>query len=216
MIIISVMLLLLAAVVGAAVLGISSYNKRKKQQVWIAEGTVELEQGNYAGAIQAFNEALAIFPGKTGKTEQTVLQYRAEAEYSKEDYATALATSKILVAADEQNDAYLKLQSLCQLQLGDYEAALSYGANAALIYNRMAVKAIEEARYEEALVAIDQGIAAADPLVMADLTYNQAVTYEKMGDFSKALVLFEAYNQSYGPDSRIEAEIAFLKTRQGE
>lgn len=215
-IIISVMVLLLVVIVLAAGLGISSHNKRKKQQAWITGGTEYLDQGNYDGAIQAFNEALDIYKGKTGKTELMVLQYRAEAEYDKKDYTAALATCEILVAADGKKDVYLKLQSLCQLQMGNYEAALSYGSNAALIYNRMALQAIEKAQYEEALTAIDKGIAAADPLVMADLTYNQAVTYEKMGDFAKALELFEAYNQNYGPEPKIEDEIAFLKTRQGE
>lgn len=215
-IIISVLALLLAAVVAAAVIGISGYSRRKKQQAWLDQGVEHLDQGDYDGAIRAFDEALDISKEKTGKTEQTVLQYRAEAEYSKGDYKAALATSKILVAADKEKDAYLKLQSLCQMQSGDYEAALSYKPNAALIYNRMALQAIEEARYEDALAAIDQGMAAADPLVMADLTYNQAVTYEQMGDFSRALELFEAYNQSYGPEPKVEDEIAFLKTRQGK
>lgn len=215
-IIISVLVLLLAAIVLAAGLGISSHNKRKKQQAWITEGTEYLDQGNYDGAIQAFNEALDISKGKTGKTEQMVLQYRAEAEYDKEDYAAALATCEILAAADGKKDAYQKLQSLCQMQLGNYEAALSYGPHDSLIYNRIALQAIKEARYEDALTAIDQGIAAADPLVMADLAYNQAVTYEEMGDFAKALELFEAYIQSYGSEPKIEKEIAFLKTRQGD
>lgn len=215
-IIIGVMVLLLVVIVLAAGLGISSHNKRKKQQAWITEGTEYLDQGNYDGAIQAFNEALDIFKGKTGKTELMVLQYRAEAEYVKKDYTAALATCESLVAADGKKDAYLRLQSLCQMQLGNYEAALSYGQNAALIYNRIAFQAIEEARYEAALAAIDQGIAAADPLVMAELAYHQAVAYEKMGDFAKALELFEAYDQSYGPDPKAEVEIAFLKTRQGE
>lgn len=214
-IIIGIMVLLLAAAVMAAVFGIAGYSRRKKQQAWLAEGTEYLEQGSYDNAIQAFNKALDVFKGKTGKTEQTVLQYRAEAEYSKADYLSALETSRVLIAADGSKDAYLKLQSLCQLQLGEYEAALSYEPNAALIYNRMALQAINEARYEEALTAINQGIGAADSLVMGDLIYNQAVAYEALGDFARALELFEAYNQSYGPDPQVEEEIAFLKTRQG-
>jgi len=208
-------IVLLLAIILAAWFGISSYRTQKKQQALFAQGTEYLDQGKYDEAIEIFNEFLAISKEKNGKQEQLVLLYRAETEYSKEDYRAALATCEELIATDGENDDYRKLQSLCQLKLGDYEAALTYAPNAAIIYNRMAKKAIDERRYEDALAAVTKGMATADAAAMADLALNQAIAYEKSGDYARALELFEAYIETYGPDPTAEKEIIFLRSRQG-
>ena len=48
---------------------------------------------------------------------------------------------------------------------------------------------------------------------MQELKFNEAVCYEYLGDFAKALELFRAYAAEYGTDARVAHEIAFLETR---
>ena len=48
---------------------------------------------------------------------------------------------------------------------------------------------------------------------MQQLKFNEAVCYEYLGEFSKALELFRAYAATYGSDERVAHEIAFLETR---
>ena len=48
---------------------------------------------------------------------------------------------------------------------------------------------------------------------MQELKFNEAVCYEYLGDFSKALELFRAYAAEYGTDEQVAHEIAFLETR---
>jgi len=43
--------------------------------------------------------------------------------------------------------------------------------------------------------------------------FNEAVCYEYLGQYEKALSLFLAYIETYGSDERAEHEIAFLVTR---
>lgn len=94
-----------------------------------------------------------------------------------------------------------------------YRQAMDAGLVDAGLYNKMGLCSLEEGNYQEALSYFDQGIKTGEEGERARLIYNQAVTYEKMEEFSKALELFETYNQAYGPDPEVEREIAFLKTR---
>ena len=46
-----------------------------------------------------------------------------------------------------------------------------------------------------------------------ELKFNQAVCFEHLGQYQKALELFQAYTEEFGSDEAAEHEIAFLKTR---
>lgn len=204
-------LIILAAVIGMM---ISGQKKNRENAALQAEGVAYLDQGNYDAAIQSFTEILNNNKGKNGKQEKTVLLYKAEAEYKKGDYQAALTTSDELIAADGEKEEYLKLKSRCQLELGHYDAArTTYPSLAPVVYNRMALNAINEERYQDALVAIESGLAAGESEATQSLLRNQAVVYVCMGDYEKALTLFESYEQKYGPDEEVTREIEFLKTR---
>lgn len=213
-ILISSMVILVLLLIAGIGLGVSGRKKQKVKEALQTEGIAYLDQGNYDAAIKSFDEILVLNKGKIGSLEISVLQYRAEAEYKQGDYQAALQTSETLIKADGEKESYLKLRGRCQLALGDYENALQYQPLAALAYNYMAAKAINEGRYEEALDLIEKGMAEGDSDVAADLAFNQAAAYDKMGNFEKALELFETYVQTYGPDENAEREITFLKSRQ--
>lgn len=57
----------------------------------------------------------------------------------------------------------------------------------------------------------DQDFAAGN--AKRDLRFNEAVCYEYLGDFERALELFRNYVSEFGSDKKAEHEIAFLETR---
>ncbi len=72
---------------------------------------------------------------------------------------------------------------------------------------------MEQGNYEEALGFSGQGQALSDDKARKELMFNEAVCYEYLGQYEKALSLFRAYIETYGSDERAEHEIAFLVTR---
>lgn len=76
-------------------------------------------------------------------------------------------------------------------------------------------KAEQKALYEHALESFRQAAStgeSSDPAVQS-AKFNQAVVYEYLGQYRKALELFEAYAAEYGMESAVQKEITFLKTR---
>lgn len=180
-----------------------------------SEGIAAMESGDYQTAVEKFDEALALSGKKAGTFETDVLQYRGEASYNLGDYAGSLQIWQQLLEQDKENQQYKENAVLCMLETGDYDGALAIGVLQNRIYNRMALKAIEEEDYDQALTDIDMGMAADDGSMAADLAFNQAVAYEGKRDFQKALELFEAYAANYGMDETVQREITFLQSRQG-
>jgi len=106
------------------------------------------------------------------------------------------------------------------LSAGDKEAAdeiyrelIALGKADTEIYNRLMTAEMEQGNYEEALGLSGQGQALSDDKARKELMFNEAVCYEYLGQYEKALSLFRAYIETYGSDERAEHEIAFLVTR---
>lgn len=174
-----------------------------------------MQSGDYQTAIAKFDEVLALSAKKTGNFETDVLQYRAEASYNLGDYEGSLEIWNQLIGQDGENKEYKENAVLCMLETGDYDGALAMGVLQSRVYNRIALKQIQEEAYDQALASIGQGMAADDGSMAADLAFNQAVAYEGKRDFKKALELFQAYAASYGMDENVQREITFLESRQG-
>lgn len=94
-----------------------------------------------------------------------------------------------------------------------YTQLMSEGLADTRLYSRLAKTCMEQQDYEKALEYAEQGLALSDDLAKKDLRFNQAVCYEYLGEFSKALELFRQYVSEFGSDEAAEHEIAFLVTR---
>ena len=94
-----------------------------------------------------------------------------------------------------------------------YQELIDGGYGSTEIYNHLMMMAMDEGDYEEALKIAAKGLILTDGLAVQKLRFNEAVCYEFMGDFAKALELFRAYAAEYGSDERVAHEIAFLETR---
>ena len=174
---------------------------RGQRQEYAEQGLAYLESQDYAQAVTAFDDAIALAHGRIGAFESQMLLYRAEAQYRSGDYQSALASYETLYAKDESNEA-------CKTGLG-----VILGQ----VYSRIARDQINAGQYDEALSTIDTGLAeaGADDVGREELTFNQAVAWEYKGDYKKALEILESYDQKYTAEGNAARELAFLKTRQG-
>ena len=100
-----------------------------------------------------------------------------------------------------------------ELSQAVYQQLIREGFGTTKIYNRLVMNAIKAEDYKLALDLAAKGLALPDTEAVQQLKFNEAVCYEYLGEFSKALELFRAYANSYGSDERVAHEIAFLETR---
>ena len=94
-----------------------------------------------------------------------------------------------------------------------YQELIDGGHGSTKIYNRLMLMAMDDGDYEEALEMASKGLVLTDGLAKQELKFNEAVCYEFLGDFAKALELFRAYVAEYGTNEQVAHEIAFLETR---
>ena len=80
-------------------------------------------------------------------------------------------------------------------------------------YIDQGMEQINSGNYEEALQHAEAGLALSDDRAKKEIAFNQAVCYEYLGQYEKALELFRSYEEQYGQDEKADHEIAFLVTR---
>ena len=94
-----------------------------------------------------------------------------------------------------------------------YQTLVDEGFSSTEVYNRWMMAAMEKGNYEEALQHAEAGLALSDDRAKKEIAFNQAVCYEYLGQYEKALELFRSYEEQYGQDEKADHEIAFLVTR---
>ena len=94
-----------------------------------------------------------------------------------------------------------------------YQTLVEEGFSSTEVYNRWMMAAMKKGDYEEALQHGEAGFALSDDRAKKEIAFNQAVCYEYLGQYEKALELFRSYEEQYGQDEKADHEIAFLVTR---
>ncbi len=246
----------LAAVLWiTAVLALGGCGSKEKYELR-ETALLQIEAGDYDGAITSLDAALAHSDGTVGEFELDVLKYRAEAEYRSGDYAAAADTYDVLRQVDGEKQEYISrlcgmyilteetdealeyYQKLYELDadgqdtlsalvalgallekqgredeaLALFQTALDDGIRSGVILNQLALRAMEEERYDDALAYIEDGLTLGGEGREA-LLYNQAVIYEQRLDFEKALEILETYVREFGSADEVDTELAFLRSR---
>lgn len=83
----------------------------------------------------------------------------------------------------------------------------------AAIYNQMGMCYAALGDYENALRSFQQGLSVEGNSYKQELSYNQIIAYERLGDFSSAKALMKEYLETYPNDERAQREYEFLQTR---
>ncbi|HAG70306.1 MAG TPA: hypothetical protein DCL38_10100 [Lachnospiraceae bacterium] len=167
----------------------------------------ESEAGAYIGKAVSENE-------KMGDYQHGVFSYYLG------DYDEA--RNYLEKARNQKNDDPKLIACLgrCYDELGDTAYAISLyqafidgnGANAA-IYNELGMVKLKSSDLNGALEAFQKGIELEDEGSMQSLKFNEIVTLERMGEFSRAKASMESYMREYPADRVAGREYEFLKSR---
>ena len=114
----------------------------------------------------------------------------------------------------------VELMGEVYLSSGDYtharavfEDILSRNGENPAVYNGLALCAIREGNYDQALASIEQGLALEEEEGKQQLLFNEIIVYEYKLDFETACNKAEAYCGMYPTDTDASRELEFLRSR---
>lgn len=94
-----------------------------------------------------------------------------------------------------------------------YQSYLDTDTSHAEVYNQLGMCELEMGNYEDALTAFQNGLNVENNDIVQSLTFNEIIAYEYLGDFQKAKVLMEDYLNTYPGDENAKREYTFLQSR---
>ena len=155
-----------------------------------------IENSNYEEALSYFNEAIRLGNGEVGPTQYELLLYKAECLFMLKRYNEAKEIYETLLSIDKNNKQYKELYN-----------------NVSSIVNLVEFK-----------TAIDSGDVDKADSILSELRelgleheksvmYNQAVLYEKKGEWKNALNAFNYYLKQYPGDEGAMHEIEFINAQ---
>lgn len=144
--------------------------------------------------------------------------HRGRIYYYLEDYEKA--QSELAAPVEAQYEPAMYLMGEVYLAKEDYVHAKNMYEQLRSTYgdtpkccNGLALCAMKEGKYEEALAYLEQGLQTEDSADMQELYFNEMVAYEKKLDFETAKQKAEEYVARYPSDERGQKELIFLNTR---
>lgn len=155
-----------------------------------------IDNSNYEEALSYFNEAIRLGNGEVGPTQYELLLYKAECLFMLKKYDEAKEIYETLLSIDKNNKQYKELYN-----------------NVSSIVNLVEFK-----------TAIDNGDVDKADSILSELRelgleheksvmYNQAVLYEKKGEWKNALNAFNYYLKQYPGDEGAMHEIEFINAQ---
>ena len=178
----------------------------------------------YLIIYEAYEEANREGDGAEYLEKALELQPESPADYMKqgqiyaylEDYQSA--RESLGTAIDRGNTDAVPLMGYICLMENDtssaravYEKVLEEGGRQALAYNGLAMTALADGQYEEALSYIREGLKCNDEEMNESLLFNQIVIYEKALDFDMAREKTEEFLKEYPANTEMKDEYRFLK-----
>ncbi len=195
---ISLLACMLAA--GLSMLLMSGCEKGPDKYELRDEAVAIYQQGDYAGAITAFNKALDASNGEVSELQYDILKYRAECEVRTGDYVAAKQTYSALMQLLEDDPDASRAASILE-QLG------------ALDKIKEASALIDEGKYLDAYDAFSEYAKLDGTLTGRAAVFNKAVCAEYLGRYEEALELFKEYLAKYPEDAAAKKEADFCQSR---
>lgn len=119
----------LTATVFVCVTGCTSGRQAENEDAYRQIGLNNLQSGDYAGAVEAFDQALGQRVGRIRDLEIDICYYKALAQYKNGDIEDCLATYTALIEYDDKNaDAYFLRGNVYLQQQKNKEALADFAA----------------------------------------------------------------------------------------
>lgn len=160
-----------------------------------AYGIDYLENMNYEEALSYFNEAIKAGNGEVSSLQYDILQYKAECLFMLKKYQEAKNVYDTLLTIDRFNKNYKEISEKLDLVslLIDFKEYLNENK-------------IEDA--EKVLLKLKENGKEHEKSVL----FNQAVLYEKKGEWKDALNAFNYYLNQYPGDENAMHEVEFINS----
>ena len=205
--------LVVAAMLGACVLAGCGNSGKESQATYRQAGITCMEQGDYEGAVDAFEAALRQKIGGVGPDELDISYYKGAAQYASGDVEGAMATYNAIIDYDKKAaDAYYLrgclyvVQGNVEAAKTDYANAVKYNPNEYELYIGIYENLAGAGCVDEGEAYLNQAFAIKGEDV-ANLEYRGRIHY-LLGDYESALVDLGAALEA----SSTEAQLYLAKT----
>ena len=170
--------------------------QNKKINQYKSYGIDYLENNNYEEALSYFDEALKLGDGEVSSTQYELLLYKAECLFKLNRYDEAKKIYETLKVIDKNNKTFNELYNNLStiVNLVDFRIAIDNG---------------ELDRADEVFLELKSIGLEHEKSVM----YNQAVLYEKKGEWKNALNAFNYYLKQYPGDENALHEVEFINAQ---
>lgn len=155
-----------------------------------------LENANYDEALSYFNEALRLGNGEVGNTQYELLLYKAECLFMLKRYDEAKVIYETLLSIDKNNKLYNELYN-------------NVNTITTLVEFKKAIDNEEIDKADSILLSLKELGLEHEKSVM----FNQAVLYEKKGEWKNALNAFNYYLKQYPGDEDASHEVEFINAQ---
>ena len=189
---------------------------RQRQEEYKSEGIIALNKGNFAEAVEHFNDALKSSEGTVGDREIDICYYKAAAQLNAGDTKGAIATYTALMEYDEDNpypcflrgSVYLKAAEKSSA-IDDYKEAIerdddNYDLYIAIYENLAALNFVSEGQ-EFLNIALEKSGESADDCLARGRIYTL------MGQYDAAKTAFEKADDKGSEDANIYLADMYLE-----
>lgn len=184
---------------------------KKSAEIYLTRGLLNREAGNSDAAKADFAAAIEL----TSEKDKVML---GRLSYYMEDYTKAKEYLESAYESGDKEALFWEAELYWQMKNEDYAVTLyqSYlegEPEHQSAYERVASYQMEQENYEEALAALEAGIALGDKGSLRNLLAGEVAVYEYKGDFETAKIKMESYLERYPEDADAAREYVFLQTR---
>lgn len=155
-----------------------------------------IDNSNYEEALSYFNEAIKLGNGEVGPTQYELLLYKAECLFMLKRYSEAKEIYETLLSIDKNNKQYKELYN-------------NVSSIVTLVEFKSVIDSGDVDKADAILVELKELGLEHEKSVM----YNQAVLYEKKGEWKNALNAFNYYLKQYPGDEGAMHEIEFINAQ---
>lgn len=196
--------------------GCANREEAQRQLELRSQGILLASDGDYEGAVAAYDEALGLSDMKVGKVELDIAAYKASALYHGGKPEEAVAACDAILDLKKNRDVYV-MRGLIKRELGDTEAAQAdFKAAMDMTSSRDKVMLGRLSYYMEDYAKAKEYLEAASRAGNTEADYWQAELYWQMGNVDYAVTLYQNYLQGEVKHQEAYAKVANYQIGQGD